>query len=53
MFKVKGKVRPQLADLPGEAYEAVALQRCARVSASGRMLVYWSTDTVLTGHGQG
>lgn len=28
MFKVKGKVRPQLADLPGEAHEAAAPQRC-------------------------
>lgn len=45
MFKVKGKVRPQLVDVPGEAYEAVP-----RVSANGR--TYWSTDTVLTGHGQ-
>lgn len=53
VFKDKGKVRPQLVDLPGEAYEAVALRGCTTCHRWQNALVYWSDDIVLTGHWQG
>lgn len=51
IFKGKAKVRSQLADLPREAYKAVALWGCTMclLLLMAKSLAYCSTDAVLTG----